>query len=411
MGSVRAVKKSNKLFFDFRYRGHRCREYTMLNNSKSNVKNLEKVLKKIEKEIEKGEFEYADYFPGSKNLKFFLNDENVSTSLVKDLPTLVASNVEQSTDMLNLTFDEFTDIWVSENEIAWRSSHKRTQADIINGHLRPAFGSREVNQITKAEILNFRSSLAKVPGRKNEFLSNKRINAIMAPLRQILNEVADRYEFNTPFRNIKPLKVPKSDVEPFTLEQVNTILSTVRPDFKNYYTVRFFSGMRTGEIDGLKWEYVDFDMRLILVRETVVAGEMTYTKTDGSQREIQMSQTVYDALKAQKEITGEKSDFVFCTREGKPFDHSNITKRVWYPLLRHLELKKRRPYQTRHTTATLWLGAGENPEWIARQMGHSSTEMLFKVYSRYVPNLTRTDGSAFEQMLSSRQSTTEGGQS
>jgi integrase len=57
-------------------------------------------------------------------------------------------------------------------------------------------------------------------------------------------------------------------------------------------------------------------------------------------------------------------------------------------------------YQTRHTAATLWLAAGENPEWIARQMGHNTTEMLFRVYSRFVPNLTRKDGSAFEALLS-----------
>jgi integrase len=62
-------------------------------------------------------------------------------------------------------------------------------------------------------------------------------------------------------------------------------------------------------------------------------------------------------------------------------------------------LPTRRPYQTRHTAATLWLAAGENPEWIARQMGHSTTEMLFRIYSRYVPNLTRQDGSAFESLL------------
>jgi len=62
----------------------------------------------------------------------------------------------------------------------------------------------------------------------------------------------------------------------------------------------------------------------------------------------------------------------------------------------------RRAYQTRHTTATLWLAAGENPEWIARQMGHANTKMLFTIYSRFVPNLTRRDGTAFEQMLSAR---------
>jgi len=45
--------------------------------------------------------------------------------------------------------------------------------------------------------------------------------------------------------------------------------------------------------------------------------------------------------------------------------------------------------------------AGESPEWIARQMGHSSSEMLFRAYSRFVPNLTRSDGSAFERLLQS----------
>ena len=64
-----------------------------------------------------------------------------------------------------------------------------------------------------------------------------------------------------------------------------------------------------------------------------------------------------------------------------------------------LGLKHRRAYQTRHTAATLWLAAGENPEWIARQLGHSSTEMLFRVYSRYVPDITRNDGSAIENLL------------
>jgi len=163
--------------------------------------------------------------------------------------------------------------------------------------------------------------------------------------------------------------------------------------------VRFFTGMRTGEIDGLQWKYVDFERRLILVRETVVAGEEEYTKTDGSQRDIQMSQLVYDALKAQEQGTRPLSKFVFCNRDGKPLDYKNVTNRVWKPLLRHLGLKVRRPYQCRHTAATLWLASGEAPEWIARQLGHTTTEMLFRVYSRYVPNLTRRDGSAFERLL------------
>jgi integrase len=225
----------------------------------------------------------------------------------------------------------------------------------------------------------------------------------MDPLRRIFEEAADRYDFTTPYVRIKPLKVPKSDVQPFTLQEVKLIIDSVRPDFRNYYTVRFFTGMRTGEIDGLKWKYVDFDRRQILVRETVVYGEDDYTKTDASQRDIAMSQPVYDALQKQYRATGAMSEYVFCNLQGLPIEHNNVTKRVWYPLLSVLSLERRRPYQTRHTAATLWLAAGEAPEWIARQMGHANTEMLFKVYSRYVPNLTRRDGSAFEQLLKAAQ--------
>jgi integrase len=129
-------------------------------------------------------------------------------------------------------------------------------------------------------------------------------------------------------------------------------------------------------------------------------GQEDSTKTDSSQRFIEMSQPVYDALVSQQKTTGTLSRFVFCTRDGSPLNYSNVTNRVWYPTLNLLGLKKRVPYQTRHTTATLWLGSGENPEWIARQMGHSTTKMLFTVYSRYVPNLTRKDGSAFERLVS-----------
>lgn len=157
--------------------------------------------------------------------------------------------------------------------------------------------------------------------------------------------------------------------------------------------------MRTSEIDGLKWDCVDFDRREIRIRGALVNGEMGPTKTLGSQREIAMSQLVYNALQDQKSVTYGKSEFVFCNSQGNPLEYRNVNRRIWKPTLALLGLKHRRAYQTRHTAATLWLAAGENPEWIARQMGHSSTEMLFRVYSRYVPDITRQDGSAIDTLL------------
>ena len=160
--------------------------------------------------------------------------------------------------------------------------------------------------------------------------------------------------------------------------------------------------MRTGEIDGLPWKNIDFERRQIIVDQAVVNGVIGETKTSGSNRIIHMNQLVYDALIGQQSLTKHQGEFVFCTKAGTPLNHRNVTKRVWYPLLRYLELDKRNPYQSRHTAATLWLAAGESPEWIAAQMGHSNTKMLFTVYSRYVPNLTRQDGSALDKLLIAR---------
>jgi integrase len=391
MASIRKRDDNNMLFFDFRFKGIRCREQTALSDTPANRKRLQKVLEKIEREIASDNFDYRNYFPASRFAARF--DEIEETAVL-------APTASPPGDPNAPLFRDFIEVWFEEKKVEWRKSHTvSTRAD-MDRRLIPRFGDKVVSQITKADILGFRAELAKATARgKTTSLSPRRINKIMGPLRQVLDEAADRFNFRTPFQNVKQLRFKKPDIQPFTLEEVRRILQTVREDFRSYFAVRFFTGMRTGEVDGLKWKYVDFERRLIMVRETVVKGEEEYTKNDSSQRDIHMSQAVYDALKVQEQRTRHLGKFVFCNRDGGPLDHKNVTNRVWYPLLRYLGLEERRPYQCRHTAATLWLASGENPEWIARQMGHTTTEMLFRVYSRYVPNLTRQDGSAFERLL------------
>lgn len=396
MSKVRVRKETGKLYLDFMYAGHRCREQTILTDTPANRKQVEALLSKVQAKILLGELDYAEFFPGSLNLTKIQKNQTAQTSASND----VSMTCEQKITPL---FAEFADQWFIEMKIQWRSSHTRNVESIIESSLKPSFKNKSTGDVTKADILEARNQMARRKGRgASGLMSPKSINNHMTILRMILTEAADRYEFENPFRNIKPLKLQKVHIEPFSLTEVETILQTVREDYRNYYLLRFYTGMRTGEIDGLKWEFVDFERREILVRETLINGETEYTKTDGSQREIPMFGPVYEALKAQHAATGKLSKFVFCNSEAKPLDHNNVTKRVWYPLLRALNLKKRRPYQTRHTAATLLLASGENPEWVARTLGHSSTEMLFKVYSRYIPNLTRMDGSAFERLIQSR---------
>ena len=379
MGSVNVRPETGKLYVDFRYKGIRCKEMTALSDTRVNRKKVEKLLERIEAEITLGTFSYSRYFPDSPRAQKF---DRMEVSQTCETPP----------------FRIFAEDWFAEMLIQWRKSHSDTVRNTLDLYLIRNFGDKEVGRITKTEIMQFRSSLAKVTQRNNKGLSPSRINHIMTPLRMIMNEAANRFNFSSPYVGIKSLKVPRSDVEPFSLEEVQLIIKSVREDFRQYFTVRFFTGMRTAEVDGLTWESVDFERRQINIRSTVVNGRTESTKTDGSYRTIEMSDIVYKALLEQRKHTHE-FDYVFCTRVGTPLSHGNVRKRVWYPLLAHLGLNKRRLYQTRHTTATLWLAAGESPEWIARQMGHSSTEMLFRVYSRYVPNLTRQDGSAFERLL------------
>lgn len=392
MPSIRVRPETGTLFLDFKFQGQRLREQTALPDTPANRKRLQKVLDRIETEIALGAFDYAKTF--GKPLPLQKDQAETEAQEIKAVKT--------STPL----FKDFANQWYQEAEVTWRRSYKITQRGVLDKYLIPHFGEKEVGRITKADILEFRATLAKVTARKSdEPLSNRRINAILKPLRQILNEAADRCEFTSAYRNIKPLKMKRSDVQPFTLDEVELILKTARADYRNYFTVRFFTGMRTGEVHGLKWKYIDFERRLILVRESIVLKEDDQLKTEDSMRDIHMSQLVYDALKAQYQASRECSEYVFCNQSGQPIDNQNFLNRIWNPLLRHLNLPHRRAYQMRHTAATLWLAAGEAPEWIARQLGHTSTEMLFRVYSRYVPNLTRQDGSAMERLLASRLST------
>lgn len=409
MGSVRA-NKQGKLFFDFYFEKVRCREYTLLNDTLNNRQRMERILNQIETEIVAGTFAYSKYFPTSKRAELF-EAPNIQTApptqgeLVHAVKNAVQHGCVSSpanTTRIPLAttplFTDFSDQWYSEREIDWKRSNQQKVADILHKHLIPRFKGRRVGGITKTDILNLRTHLAK-DYREGKGLSPARINQILNVLRQILEEAADRFDFSTPHRGIKPLRVPRTRVDPFSLEEIKLFLDTVPSRYRTYFTVAFFTGMRTSELTGLKWRYVDFERNEIEVRETLVQGHPDTPKCEGSERIIDMSTVVTQALRIQHKKADDRSEYVFCGLNGQPLNYRNITSRVWYPSLAKANLRRRRPYQTRHTAATLWLASGESPEWIARQMGHTTTKMLFTVYSRYVPNLTRQDGSAMEHLL------------
>lgn len=401
MVNIRTRPESGCLFLDFRYRGIRCREQTTLQDTPTNRRTLESLANRIKREIAKGSFDYRAFFPDSPRAAQF---DQEGMGQPADAATSLHVRAAETPRSASPTLGEFAETWYQENLPRWRGTHAETIRGTLDQHILPHFKLRPLAQITRAELLAFRAELGKLTKKNGDGLSPSRINHIMTPLRMLLAEASERHEFITPFRNIKPLRLPKLDIHPFSLEEVNRLLEKVRKDWRPYLAVRFFTGMRTGEVNGLEWKHIDFDQDLILVRQTIVKGKLENTKTDGSMRDIPMVPMVRAALLEQRKLMPKDCRWVFAQGNGEPINLVNFTNRVWHPLLRHLGYARRRPYQTRHTAATLMLGSGENPEWVARMLGHANTEMLFRVYSRFVPNLTRNDGRAFMGLLGSVQS-------
>jgi integrase len=228
MSSIRSRKDNGLLFFDFRFKGKRCREQTMLSNTVRNQKRLEKILDQIDAEITLGTFDYRRFFPSSNKAAHF------DAKAVKE-------QIPDSAD--TPLFKDFADTWWSENEIRWRRSTRLGNQAVLKRHLLPTFADFPVGEITKAEVLAFRAEVAQCAGRSgNATLSPKTINNLMGVLSMIMTEAADRFEFSNPMRNVKRLRLRRKDIQPFSLDEVRLIRDTVRSDYRNYFTLRFFTG-------------------------------------------------------------------------------------------------------------------------------------------------------------------------
>jgi integrase len=138
---------------------------------------------------------------------------------------------------------------------------------------------------------------------------------------------------------------------------------------------------------------VDLDKNHFVVSKGVTLDEngrvtIGETKNSYSLRTISLLPITLEIINEQLSICRSlDSKFLFCTETGAQVQRDNLRSRVWEPALLKAGIPYRPMIQTRHTFATTALSLGENALWIAKTMGHSTPEMLLKVYAKYVENM------------------------
>jgi len=210
-----------------------------------------------------------------------------------------------------------------------------------------------------------------------------------------------------PCTGIRKLKEPRTEIDPLSPEEVDAFLGVCPSWWRPYFTVAFWTGLRPNEQIALRWGSVDWINGKIRIRTGIYQGVEGTPKTESSVRDVDMLLPVVEALRAQRAQQAKKrlqlghggqetgEDYVFEGQKGALVNPSRLGVKTWYPALKKAGLARRIMYQTRHTFASNALMAGESPGWISEMLGHTTTELVFKTYARYIPNKTRRDGSAF----------------
>jgi integrase len=219
-----------------------------------------------------------------------------------------------------------------------------------------------------------------------------------------------------PCRLVKPPRVPAREMQTFDTEQVRRLLRAAEGDrLAALFHVALTTGAREGELLALRWCDVDFAGNGLRIARTLVrlahGLEFNEPKTASGRRTIPLGPKAIDALRAhrvQQTMERERNglpkatdtDLVFASELGTPIDPSNLLANTYYPLLTRAGLPRLTfNAGTRHTAATLMIGAGTHIRVVAERLGHADPAVTLRVYSHVTPTMQREAATAMDRIL------------
>ena len=270
-----------------------------------------------------------------------------------------------------------------DNDLA--DSTESTNDGIVN-RLNDKLGKYYLSQITPERIKKFFTDKRNEQGKK---ITTKTINNYLAILRPALQQAV-----NSELLLKNPLDTlvitgsksnAKEVIDPFSNHEIITILNNCDGQLHNIFKFAFWTGLRPSELIELNWTDIRDDKVFIKRKRTFYSKKAERPKTLASYRSIKILPDAMVSLSDQKQYTYKAHQHIFHNpTTNKAWSSPKVYREAWIRILSKTDLKYRYPYQTRHTFATMMLGAGENLLWVSNAMGHESTKETLDTYSRWI---------------------------
>ncbi len=389
--------KDGKLFFDFSWRGVRCKEYTGLPDTPESRRRCEQKMEAVRRAIARGTFDYRQHFPRGSRLHLFFSDNRIHEGAATKFADYITQWHKRRSPFLS-------DGTVGEDAELHPSTWIHDES-VIRRHFIPAFGPLRLDEIDVTRCREFRRSLI------DAGLGGKTIGNIVGLLHKAFNDAVEEglIERNPVLRassrKLRASRRQRLTADPLTPEEIRGFLANVAEEFRDLYSIWFRVGWRSSEIVALRFRWLDFARRTIVLQRARIprwGGVEAEPKTGRRMVDCSYAPEIFQTLERMRCSRGkfDIDDFVFVDRRGRPLSQEWLNKRIWKPALRRAGIRERGQYCIRDTFITLALSAGEDPGWVAQVCG-TSEQMIFRHYRNWIPGLQTGAGGRINAALAS----------
>jgi len=319
------------------------------------------------------------------------------------------TEIEKGTavDGTKMTLGEYLDYWL-ENYARHnlRATTLRMYTNAIRLHIKPALGNIPLQKLTAARLQSFYSErlrAGRTDGRGSQ-LAAKTVKDFHVILHKSLQQ-AVRWQLvgRNVTDTVDPPHVSRAEMRIWDHETVRQFLTYSEHDhYSPLWLVAIMTGLRRGELLGLKWDDIDLERGTLAVRRNLVEiGSTLYwqePKTAKGRRVVDLPQVCIVALKAHRTKQLERrlqlgpawqdTGLVFTTRRGNPITPRNMVRR-FKRLIELAGVPEIRFHDLRHTSASLMLASGIHPKIVSERLGHSTISITLDVYSHVLPTMQR----------------------